>query len=139
VSAADKLDLNRRQRAPQPFGHGDPPHCELSGLSRLRANVREAQEVKRLAAPPTLSFASSRAIAAKLDEAGFVRVQMKAKLLHAFAQGCQAGLGIRFVLKANDEVIRIADDVTFALSVAPSPLVYPEVEHVVQEHISEQR
>ena len=48
-------------------------------------------------------------------------------------------MGVRLVLEADDDIIGIADDDHVARGLAPSPALRPEIEHVVQVDVGEQR
>ena len=89
---------------------------------------------------PSLPLAPGRAAAAKLDQAGLVGMKLQAKLLHPVSSSAaRQARGVRFMLETDHEVVRIADHDAFALRMSLSPLVDPQIKHVVQEHVRKQR
>ena len=135
MALSDKCDFERRQGATQTFGHGGPLYRETFRLALLSTNVSEAQKVERLTATPTLPFASGCATAAELDQAGLVGVQVQAKLVHPGSQGIQADFGVLFMLKANDKIVRVADNYALPFGMSLTPLVNPQVENIVKENV----
>src|SRR2546421_4937408 len=99
----------------------------------------KAEEVEGLRlAEPTLS-ASVRRKAAELDQASLFRIERQRELLEPLAHVVPESSGVSFVLKAHDEVVGIAHHDHVARGLAPSPALSPEVEHVVQVDIGEER
>jgi hypothetical protein len=136
VSAAFKLVLDRCQRPTHSRGHGDP----LEGVPLgpcLPAHVRETQKVKRLTLASAFLLASGRAVATKLDQASLLGMKIQAKLLESLSECLQAGSCIRLMLKANHEVIRITNHNALTFRMTLSPLIDPQIENVVQEHIGQ--
>ncbi len=101
--------------------------------------MREAQEGERLwLAQTTLGSAFGRE-AAELDQAGFLWMQFQAELGEAPPEFLEAAFGIGAVLEPHDEIIRVPNDDDIALCVVLSPVLSPEVEHVVEEYIRQER
>jgi len=68
------------------FGDGQAPEREAAIASPAGADVGEAQKVEALRFALTAGFAVAACKAAKLDEAGLLRVQIQAESLQPFAQ-----------------------------------------------------
>ena len=66
-------------------------------------------------------------------------MQRQRKLLQSHAHRVPEAPGIGFVLKAGHNVIRVSQDDHVARGLAPSPPLGPEVEHIVQVDVGEQR
>ncbi len=82
--------------------------------------------------------ASFRRKAAKLDQAGLVRVERQRELLEPLAHIVPEAPGVSLVLEADDNVISIAHEDHVARGLVPSPALGPEVEHVMQVDVGEQ-
>jgi hypothetical protein len=89
-------------------------------------------------AEPALSAPFCRE-AAELDQAGLVRVERQRELLEPPAHIAPEAPGVSLVLEADDYVISVAHEDHVALGLAPSPALGPEVEHVMQVDVGEQR
>jgi len=135
VPAANKLLLDHRERATHAAGHRDTLERESLGPPGLPADVREAKKVKRLTLTSALALSLGGALAAKLNQASFLRVKVKAEAFETRRERLQAGSGIRFMFEAYHEVVRVTDHYTFACRMSLSPLVDPQIKHVVQEYI----
>src|SRR5262245_66605186 len=88
---------------------------------------REAEEVEglRLAEPALLAV--RRCKAAKLDQAGLVRMKRQRKLLQPLAHLVKETPGVGFVLESDDEVVGIAHKDHVARGLAPSPALRPAI------------
>jgi hypothetical protein len=64
-------------------------------------------------------------------------LQLQSQLSQPFFQRFEARSG--FVFESNHEIIRIANHDTLSFAVAFSPLVDPQIEHVVQKHVGKDR
>ena len=77
-------------------------------------------------------------MAAKLQQSSLVRMKRKRELLkphtHCFPEAPRIG----FVLEADNDIIRKPQDNDVASSFIASPPLGPEIEDVVQVHVSEQ-
>ena len=85
---------------------------------------------------PSSSFCRK---AAELDQAGLVRIERQREPLEPLAHIVPEAPGIRLVLEADDNVISITHEDHVARGLAPSPAFGPEVEHVMQVNVGEQR
>ena len=135
MSTASQLLFDRRQRPAHSFGYRASPQDEAFVLPRLPANVREAKKVERLAASPSFPLASSRRYAAELDQAGLLGMKRQAKLLQPFLQCVEACFCVHFRLESDHEIVRITHHDALPFTVTCSPLIDPQVEHVVQEDV----
>ena len=125
--------------SPQSFGDGFPQDCETSVLTPTCIDVGKAQELKSF----RLSFTSFRPVfsgkTAKLYQTGLLRIQLQPKPLHASLQSLVNRFCITSVLKPHYKVIDVTHDVDLAPSVALPPRFRPQIKHVVQVNICQQR
>src|SRR6266566_3036065 len=136
ASAVFLLDL--RELCPHAITPGSPFEEEFAP-SRLTADVDEPQELEGLRLSEPAPSASVRRMAAKLDQAGLLRIKRQRELLQPLAHRIPELPGVHLVLKTNDDVVGIAHDDHVAGSLAPSPAFGPEIEGVVQVDVGEQR
>jgi len=123
------------------------PHAVPPGfpLEQKRAPAAAAEdkgktqkiEGFRLAEPAPFAFRRSEA--AKGDQAGLVRMQVQRKLLEPPSHRIEETASVVFMLKAQHQIIGIAQDDHVAGSLAPSPACGPEVENVVEVDVGKQR
>jgi hypothetical protein len=108
-------------------------------LPGLSADVSEAKEVERLRFAKPLPLSRLNRIAAKLDQSGLVRVELQRKLLQPVSHHAQEALAVSLMLKAHHNIISIADDDHVASGLTPSPAFGPEIEHIVQVDVGQER
>ena len=77
--------------------------------------------------------------AAELDQASLVRIERQRELLEPLAHVVPEAPGIRLVLEADNNVISIPHEDHVARGLVPSPTRGPEVEHIMQVDVGEQR
>ena len=99
----------------------------------------KARKVEGLRSSEPAMSSSFRRKAAELDQAGLVRIERQRELLEPLAHIVPETPGVRLVLKADDNVISIPHEDHVARGLVPSPARGPEVEHVMQVDIGEQR
>jgi hypothetical protein len=104
------------QPRPHPLCNRDPLQREAP-LPRLRADVREAEEVERLR-PTVATRLSFGGEPSELDQARLLRVQLQRERREPFAQVNLEPLRVLTMLKAHDEVVREAHDHYVAVRVA---------------------
>src|SRR5271166_4380845 len=107
------------------------PNYERPVPFRSRAEMREAEKVERLWLPLPSLFAVSGRVAAKADQPGLGWMQRQLELAQTFLQVLQERPGLVLVLKAGDEIVRVADDDHVATCL-PAPAVDPQIKRVVQ-------
>jgi CheY-like chemotaxis protein len=112
---------------------------EAGAEDYLAADEGEAQEVEGLRFAEPAPGASGRRMAAELEQAGLVRMERQRELLQPRTHRVSEAVSVRLVLEADDDIISIADDDHVACGLAPSPALRPEIEHVVQIDVGEQR
>ena len=66
-------------------------------------------------------------------------MERQRELLQPRAHRVPEAVSVRLVLEADDDVIGIADDDHVARGLAPSPALRPEIEHVVQVDVGQER
>src|SRR5271157_1683586 len=99
----------------------------------------ETKEVEgfRFAEPALL--APGRRMAAKLDQAGLVRMKLQSELLEPRSHRIEETAGVVLMLEAQHHIVGIAHDDHVAGGFAPSPAFGPEIEDVVQVDVGKQR
>jgi len=112
------------------FGDCRAPDREAAIASPADADVGEAQKVEALRFALTAGFAVAACKAAKLDEAGLLRVQLQAESLQPFAQLPPEPLSFASVLKTGHHIVRVTDEVDFPPGSASAPLMGPLVQAV---------
>ena len=75
----------------------------------------------------------------ELDQPRLLGVQLQAELREPLAQLRQEPLGLRSVLESHDEVVREPHDDHVAARLLLPPPLDPEVEHVVQVDVRQER
>jgi len=75
----------------------------------------------------------------ELDQPGFVGMQFQPELRKSLSKVGQEPLCVILILEASGEIVREAHDDHVAARVAFPPPLDPQVEDVVQVHVSEQR
>jgi hypothetical protein len=78
-------------------------------------------------------------MAAKFEQARFLRVQLQGERFHPFSQFYQKAVRFPFVLEADNNVVGVAHEDDLAPSIPLSPAIRPEVEHVVQVDVGQHR
>jgi hypothetical protein len=78
-------------------------------------------------------------VAAEADQPGLVRVQRQFERAHSFLQVVQEGLCLVLVLEADNGVVRITDDDHVARRRRLAPAMGPQVVHVVQVDVRQDR
>src|SRR5229473_913153 len=127
---------------PERCPHAIAPCCPFDKeLSTAVAFTDEgkAEKVEGLRFSEPAMSASFRRKAAELDQAGLVRIERQRELLEPLAHIVPEAPGVRLVLEAYDYVISITHEDHVARGLLPSPAFGPEVEHVMQVDIGEQR
>src|SRR2546426_599388 len=138
VQTPPKVDLHGLQLRLPPRAHRLPQHRELP-LPRLPATVREAEKVDARGSPVAPAPSADRREAAELDEARLVGMQRPPEPRQPRAQLGEALLSLLPMLESHDEVIGEAHDHDVSARLLLSPPLDPEIEHVVQVKIGQQR
>ncbi len=105
---------------------------------RLAADEREPQEGKGLWFTKSVPLTSGRRVAAELQQTGFLPMKLKRELLEPRSHRIPEAPRIGFMLETCNTVVGISHNDDIAGSLAPSPLLGPELENVVQVDVGEQ-
>ena len=97
--------------------------------------LRFALEGERLRSPLVVPCTSDGRQTPKLDQTGLLSMERQTKLRQPLWKIGQHPLCTGLALEAHHEVVGIADDGHTAPSGSPSPLMHPEIKHIVQKHI----
>jgi hypothetical protein len=134
-----QLRFDSLQLSAFPLTHRAPQDREHPVAVLLPTNVREAQKVECLRLPLSTPFSSFGCVAAKLEYARFLRMQFQPELGEPFRQLLMEPCGVRLVLKTHHEVISPPHDNHVARGFCLAPVLHPEVEHIVQVDVGQQR
>jgi hypothetical protein len=132
---AQKRLLHGLKLGTKPLLHRLASHVEAPGLELSPTTMGKAQEVERfrLTLPATLPIVGGEP--SELDQSRLVGMQGQAELRKAIPQVVQEPFGLVTMLEPQDEIVRVAYDDDVALCGSLSPLLDPQVEDVVEEHI----
>ncbi len=126
------------QLGPHPLGDGDPPDLETSH-SRLRAGVRETEEIERLRLPGASRRPAHGREPAELDQARLARAQLQGEPCEPVAEVPQELPGVSQMLEPGVEVADKTHDDHVAARVPPPPPPGPQVKDIVQVDVRQQR
>jgi hypothetical protein len=138
VHAPSQFLLDSPERCP----HAIAPCCSFDKeLPTAVAFTDEgkAKKIEGLRFSEPATSASFRRKAAEPDQAGLVRIERQQELLKPLAHIVSEAPGVRLVLEADDNVISIPHEDHVARGLVPSPALGPEVKHVMQVDVGEQR
>jgi len=135
--AQQALVFDLSQLGPHPLRAGLALQPEAPG-PRLRAVVREAEEVERLGLADAPRRPVSGRVAPELDEARLVGVQLQVELRQPLAKLSEEPLRVNLMLEPGDKVIGEAHDDNVTVGVPTPPLPGPPVKDVVQVDVGEQ-
>src|SRR6478752_5300106 len=138
VSAPPKLNLQLLQLCRHPLFDGDAPEPETS-VPGLPTQVGKAQKVERLRFPEPVLLPVLRRETAELDQTGLVRMQLQIELREPCMKLAQEPSRIIEVLEPDHEVVGEPGDDHVAPGVPIPPVPDPQVENVMEVHVSEQR
>ena len=101
--------------------------------------MREAEEGERLRFPESTLLPVLGGVPTEFQQPRLVGMQFQGELREALAQRDQEPFRIVTELKAHDEVVCVPHDEHVAAGLRPPPPMDPEVEHVVQIHVRQER
>src|ERR1700739_2342303 len=101
--------------------------------------MREAEEVESFGLPLSKLLTLLGRVAAEANQPGFVRVQRQFELAHSFLEFVKERPSLVLMLKADDGVVRVADEYQVARRLGTTPTMDPEIEHVVQVDVRQNR
>jgi len=133
-----ELVFDRLQLGPHPLLDRVTSQPEAAAL-RPPAHMGEPQEVERLRLPNTPRRASLGGEPPELNQPGLVGMQLQPELREPLTKLVEEPLGVTVMLEPDDEVIGETSDDHIATRVPTPPLPDPQVEHVMQVNVSEQR
>src|SRR5271167_1746827 len=139
VHASLEFGFHRAQLGLQPLANRLPQDRKLSIAPLLPADVREAEKVEGFRFPLSALLPILGRERSELQKTRFLGMQFQVELSHSFAKLCPEPFGIRFPLKANYDVVGKPHDDHVTASLFPTPRLGPQVEHVVQVNVGQQR
>src|SRR6266705_450936 len=138
VHSTQHILTDRLQLTNQPFGLCLSLDHEPA-VSGLAAIVRKAQKVKGLRATLPGSCSARGGEPPELDQPGLALVHRQAELLQPVSQCCEELLPIRFLLTADRQVVRVSTDDDLPGCVMSTPVVYPQVDSIVEKDVGQDR
>lgn len=117
----------------------DVPEHHILPILGLTADVGKAKKIERLRLSFTLAFAIVGRKPPKFNQPCLVLMEFQAKPHKTFTKVSQEPFGILPVLEAKHEVIAEPDDDHIATGMSGPPLVRPQIKHIVQIDVREQR
>ena len=136
VHSLAQLDFNSPESRSHPLGYSPTLHLELP-FPALSTDVRQSQEIKRLGwSLPTL-FPILFGEPAELDQTRFLRMQFQPELPQPFRQCSAETFGVYPVLKRENHIVGVTCNEHLASRLL-SPLIRPEIQHVMQVHVRQQ-
>ena len=139
VHSLSQFRLDRLERGTHAFGYRVSMDREPAVLSSLGTLVREAKKVESFRSAFAAPFTAFARIATELDQTRFPIIQLQAELGEPRAEFFQTRRRLVTMLKAEYDVIRIAYDNHIAVAAVCPPPRDPQVKHIVQEHVREER
>ena len=146
VLSRSQLRLDRLKSRTHASGHRVPMDREPTILSRLRALVREAKKVKSPGPALAVSFSPFNRKATELDQASLAFMQFQAKLGEPRVEFLQTRDCFAVVLETDHEVVRrpplrggARHHHHIAAATVVPPLLDPQLEDIMQEHVRQQR
>src|SRR5712691_9343490 len=127
---------------PELCSHAVPPGLPFDqefALVGFAADEGEAQKVEGLRLAEPSCPAVLHRPASELDEPRLLGMQRQRKLLQPLAHLVKEAPGVALMLEADDEVVGVAHNDHVARGLALSPALGPQIEHVVQVDVGEQR
>ena len=133
-----QLLLNGMEFRPHPLGHCAPPDHKVA--FRVPATIvgePEERECFRFsfAALPTIG----RCKASESDQPCLLRMNLQPKLRQPLPKVSQEPLGISLMLETGHEIISVANDNHVPSRHFLAPFLGPQIEDIVQIHVSRQR
>src|SRR5450631_3134786 len=136
---ADQLCLNGQQLRHHPLLRRYTPHSECSIFPALPAIMREAQKRKGFRFPLTTLLPVLSGEPPKLDQSRLLGMSFEAELREPFPELFQESLRLHSAFEAHHQIIGVSDDCDIALRDFPAPDFDPQVEHIVQVDVRNQR
>jgi hypothetical protein len=134
-----KLDLNGFELRGHPLCRRDSPDSKSSATPEVPAMMREPQEYEGFRFSLATPFSVSEGKPPELDQPRLVRMQFQTELHQPFLKITQESFGVSPVLKAQHNVIGISDNYDIAPGQFLAPSFHPQIEHVMQVYVREQR
>ena len=101
--------------------------------------MREPEERERFRFPLPALPAIRRREAPERDEPRLLRMDFQPKLRQPLLEVSQETHGIGLMLESGNEIVSVADDDHVPLRHFLAPYLGPQIENIVQIHVSQQR
>jgi hypothetical protein len=138
VPTLPELVFDLPQLRPHSLRDRDPPQPEPSMLG-LPTEMSEPKEIERLRLPETTSRSAPGGMPSELDQPGLVRVQLQPKLRKPLTKVGPEPPRVLLVLETHSEIISEPHNDHVAVREPFPPPLDPQVEDVVQVHVSQPR
>lgn len=130
--------LQFRKLRPHPLRHSFPPHLEIA-FRVLSAIMREPKERKGCELCLVSPFPVSPNLPPELDQSRFVWMEFQTELRQPLLKLLQKPLGIGSMLESGHKIVSVSDNNHVAARHFLAPDLYPQIEHIVQIHVRQQR
>jgi hypothetical protein len=134
-----KLGLYGFELRNHPLRRRDSPDGECSATPEMPTVVSESQEYKGFWFSLATPFSISEGKPPELDQPRLVRMQFQTELHQPLLKITQESFGVSPVLKAQHNIVGISDNYDIARCHFLAPSFHPQIEHVMQVHVREQR
>src|SRR5205807_5967601 len=131
VHAQPQSGLDLVQLCAQPLRLGDALELKTP-VPGVPADVREAKKPERLRLPEATRLPSLGGEPAELDQPRLLGRQHQAELRKPAAKVIEEPARILLALETDDVVVSEARDDHLTMRVSPSPLVGPQVKHIME-------
>ena len=129
-----QLRLDGVKRRPHPLGNSSAAYNKMAfGVGR--AVVREPQKREGLRFPLTTPLPIRLRKPTKFDQSRLLRMEFQREARQPFPKLSQEPLGVLALLKADHQVVSVADKHHLSARYLPAPCLNPQVEHIVQIHV----
>jgi hypothetical protein len=138
VTSPRQLRLDRQQLGLKLLPRRPAEDREIASPC-LPTDVGETQKVEGLRRALASFGSTLLGVPTEFDQPSFLRVQLQAKLGKPLPKVGQTSSGVGFLAETDHEVVCVPYDDHLTLGLAFPPVMNPEVQHIVKEHIRQER
>jgi len=138
MKAPSELNFKLHKLSPYPLADAMPINDEFP-IPTFATNMSKAKKVEHLWFALAFAFAVVGGKTAKLDQPSFALVKLQVELRKSLLKFHQKSFGIFSVLKADHKVVAKPDNDNISTAMLTSPLLSPQIQHIVQVDIGKQR
>ena len=128
ITAGGSFAVSRTISSMRSPRSGETSICRCAAAARTSADEREPQELEGFRFAKAAPSALDRCKAAKLDQAGLIRVKRQRVFPQSLAHRIPESSGVGLILEANDDIVGVSYDDHVTRRLTPSPALGPKVE-----------